>query len=408
MKKLFIFLISISIVIPAVLLAYQWRAWFHNSPEEAYVTPHRQDRIILSFGEDTEHERIISWRCGSTLEEAQAEVVCEKDTCFYSTKGELVRTRAGESTFYQVFLSDLQFNKKYSYRLINGQDTTMWYSFRMPGDEKKLSFLYIGDVQDPEDGELLSQLRKSVQQYTDVNFLVFGGDLIESPTDKYWCNWFRSMQGVPERLPIVAATGNHEYIKGFSHQLDPRWCHTFVNPKNGPQSGKGRSYILNFKELSLIVLDSEQMSGSPASLYSHHFWLKRELEKCHKKWKIVVMHHPIYSATKGRDNTVLRWIFRPLFEKYKVNLVLEGHDHCYYRKITNYPRAGSPVYIVSSCSPKHYRPQKKEDGDYIVSDKDLYQYISVDENKLHLKSIGLDNQIYDDILFSNNKIRYEE
>lgn len=40
-------------------------------------------------------------------------------------------------------------------------------------------------------------------------------------------------------------------------------------------------------------------------------------------------HHPLFSASNGRDNTKLRELWRPLFDKYKVDLTLQGHDHAY-------------------------------------------------------------------------------
>ena len=48
------------------------------------------------------------------------------------------------------------------------------------------------------------------------------------------------------------------------------------------------------------------------------------------------MHYPIYSSKQGRDNVGLRNALQPLFEKYKVDLVLQGHDHTYGRG-TNLP-----------------------------------------------------------------------
>lgn len=48
------------------------------------------------------------------------------------------------------------------------------------------------------------------------------------------------------------------------------------------------------------------------------------------KWKIVVGHHPMYSAgsrTNGYDTKAIRNSLEPLFEKYGVDLFLAGHEH---------------------------------------------------------------------------------
>ena len=48
------------------------------------------------------------------------------------------------------------------------------------------------------------------------------------------------------------------------------------------------------------------------------------------KWKIVVGHHPIYSAggrTEGYDTKAIRNSLKPVFDKYKVDAYLAGHEH---------------------------------------------------------------------------------
>ena len=45
-------------------------------------------------------------------------------------------------------------------------------------------------------------------------------------------------------------------------------------------------------------------------------------------WIVVVIHHPIFSAGKGHGNhNGLKDMLLPMFKKYKVDVVLSGHDH---------------------------------------------------------------------------------
>ena len=45
-------------------------------------------------------------------------------------------------------------------------------------------------------------------------------------------------------------------------------------------------------------------------------------------WKVVVIHNPIFSAGKTHgDNKDLQRVILPMFKKYKVDIVLTGHDH---------------------------------------------------------------------------------
>lgn len=61
-------------------------------------------------------------------------------------------------------------------------------------------------------------------------------------------------------------------------------------------------------------------------------WLEDELEASSNNWKIVVFHHPLYSSGKRHGSDLgLREVLEPLFLKYNVSVVLNGHDHLYER-----------------------------------------------------------------------------
>jgi 3',5'-cyclic AMP phosphodiesterase CpdA len=74
------------------------------------------------------------------------------------------------------------------------------------------------------------------------------------------------------------------------------------------------------------MLDSGYMTPEQSA------WLEKELAGSKDDWKIVILHHPIYSSggRHGSDLT-LRKILEPLFVKYNVSVVLAGHDHFYER-----------------------------------------------------------------------------
>ena len=45
-------------------------------------------------------------------------------------------------------------------------------------------------------------------------------------------------------------------------------------------------------------------------------------------WKVVVTHNPLFSSGKGHgDNKDLQNLILPILKKYKVDMVLTGHDH---------------------------------------------------------------------------------
>jgi 3',5'-cyclic AMP phosphodiesterase CpdA len=83
----------------------------------------------------------------------------------------------------------------------------------------------------------------------------------------------------------------------------------------------------------------------------------RYFEKQPNKWTVITFHHPIFSPKTTRDNKRMRETFKPLFDQYKVDLVLQGHDHTYARGMVNIPMKeqgaqSGTMYVVSVSGPK--------------------------------------------------------
>jgi 3',5'-cyclic AMP phosphodiesterase CpdA len=76
----------------------------------------------------------------------------------------------------------------------------------------------------------------------------------------------------------------------------------------------------------LFVLDTQG-----GRLEEQAEWLDAALTASDARWRIVSMHHPIFSSGRGRDNADRREILLPIFLKHNVDLVLQGHDHTYAR-----------------------------------------------------------------------------
>lgn len=403
MKKKWRILLIVTGVLVAgggLLTLYRWKAWFGNLPEPAYATPAYPDRIILSVGEDAACERTIGWRCDSVLREGLAQVVMpDNDTLMLPAKGRLVHSRSGKSVFYAVELENLRPGRTYGYRV--GCDTVFspWYRFTMPDVRDSLTFITWGDIQDQTDGrtgKIFSDIR---QRYPDAGFWAFAGDVIERPMDMYWHYWFGTMDSISQYIPVVAATGNHEYLKGAVKKLDSRWIYTFRNPQNGPEPYVGSTYYFRYGNLLYVVIDTDGLQ-LPWDYIRVQRWLRDVLAASDARWKIVMMHHPVYSVRSGRDNPFMRWTFKPLFERYGVDLVLEGHDHGYSRIITKDrgEKLRTPVYLVSNCSPKLYRIGFDKRHDRLGSNLNFYQYVTLRNDSLQVRAYTTGHRLYDDLL----------
>ena len=70
-------------------------------------------------------------------------------------------------------------------------------------------------------------------------------------------------------------------------------------------------------------------------------WLRRVLDTNPHRWTVVVQHQPVYSVTKDRDSAAMRAALGAVYDRYHVDLVLQGHDHAYAR--THKVNGGRPA-----------------------------------------------------------------
>jgi hypothetical protein len=113
------------------------------------------------------------------------------------------------------------------------------------------------------------------------------------------------------------------------------------------------------------------------------------------------MHHPVYSPAAGRDNPVLKNSLKLLFDKYNVDLVLQGHDHTYARGGNNLPEGSmvmdstGPVYVVSVSGPKMYLSSMLSWIDRAANETQLYQTVHVNGDSLTYAAYTTLGDLYD-------------
>ena len=84
-------------------------------------------------------------------------------------------------------------------------------------------------------------------------------------------------------------------------------------------------YSVEYQDVLIIVLNST------GYLEKQTEYLIDKLSTTNAKWKIVANHHSVFSPAVDRDFEYARKTWKPLFDKYGVDLVLNGHDHTYAR-----------------------------------------------------------------------------
>lgn len=403
-KKIIISVIFLAVIlILGAWIKSRWGVWFVSVDEVEFTYTGVPDRVTLTPGADFCTERTISWRCDTVVKSSRVLLVHDNDTVSIKADGEIVESRAGKDAFYKVCLDNLTPGEAYSYVVETENEKSQWHNFRMPSKDGARKILYVGDVQDTIGGNSPKMFEKLYQKYKDADLWAFGGDLIEAPIDKYWSWLYDAGKDCMGNVTMVCATGNHEYFKTLYRMIDPRWYSTFVFPDNGASLMKGRSYYVESEDMLFMVIDTNGLQD-PFTLYSEYNWLRDLLiEKGNGKWKFLMFHHPIFSVRAKKNNYIIRNTFLPLIEKYGVDVVLQGHEHGYSRKVVKNDKNGESLFIVSHASPKKYRTIESSDETKVIRDTEMYQVIDFDDNKLQFKAYDLwSDELLDEYTLTKN------
>ena len=124
--------------------------------------------------------------------------------------------------------------------------------------------------------------------------------------------------------------GNHEFqsvAKGKPRNVSIQWRPQFTLPVEKELAPELHEtvYTVDYQDIRIIVINSNEQ------LESQTKYIEKQLKDCESRWKIVTCHHSVFSPAKGRNFQFARDHWKPIFDKYGVDLVLNGHDHTYAR-----------------------------------------------------------------------------
>ncbi len=181
-----------------------------------------------------------------------------------------------------------------------------------------------------------------------------------------------------------ASALDDRYAEPGNPRLTSFWRPQFSFPENGPKKVVETCYYIDYQGARIIALNTNEQLEEQVE------WLKMVLSDNPQRWTILVFHHPVFSPTIGRDNPELRALLKPVLERFRVDLVLTGHDHTYARTDSE-----GTTYIVSVSGPKLYHVDlqdwMKKAGEYVQ----LYQVIHVGSGEIRYESRTATGKLYD-------------
>lgn len=396
--------IGIALVVALVcaatwLLSSRWDVWFGNYPESAYHTPHTPHHVLLTMGNDA-LSRLVTWQCDTMVQEAFVEYGYIGDTM--ATLDRLYRVEAkatkhsspsGSSVFYSASIPT-PVSGRYSYRIVHRDVQSQWYDFAVVNMNDSIArFVFIGDIQDTIGGVTKDITQQIVQRHADNEFFLLGGDLIHRPQELYWDELFSGISPFATSYPVMAVSGNHEYLKGLYKVCEERFPLHFAYFANVYNSNDYCFNTLRYDNIELFMLDSH---CDVVRLIEQRKKLQDALSESTATWKIVVLHHPPYSIRRKSNNILLRWILTPILERDAVDLVLSGHEHGYARIHPHNDDDATPIYTISHCSPKKYRHRNTEVEMY-DNDARYYQYIDCAADTMLMRTYTSCGEIIDSV-----------
>ncbi|MEV5959473.1 fibronectin type III domain-containing protein [Streptomyces sp. NPDC051987] len=156
-----------------------------------------------------------------------------------------------------------------------------------------------------------------------------------------WDRFLQQNEPVARSVPWMVTTGNHDMEAWYSPDGYGGQYARFALPDNGfdPHGAPG-VYAFTYGNVGFVALDANDVSYEiPANLgYSgsrQTVWLERKLRELRAtkgvEFVVVFFHHCAYSTSSHASDGGIRAAWLPLFARYQVDLVINGHNHVYER-----------------------------------------------------------------------------
>lgn len=330
-----------------------------------------------------------------------------------------------EKTEHSLTLHGLIPNTKFCYKVYVRNDSGTGVREPAAGtfrtlfspERKEVSFMVIGNTSAPQaanSDEMKNTMAQTMAQYP-ADFVIHTGNISSTGTPQGGDEqFFAAYQKVLQNSPLLISLGEDEFGPNRYDAKEGRGFLTanYRSIHSMPWSkGTPAYYYIDTANARLIFLDTNFVYDIPNASRldnksAQYEWLKTALATADSgSWKIVVLHHPVYSSGLTPDK--LSELFAPLFEANKVNLVIQGHQGAYERTapiIKSEKSPKGPIYITVGGSGKLLE-QKKYNNEWSSKyfETPHFAHIQIVDRKLSLRVYTHDNKRIDalDIYFSD-------
>jgi hypothetical protein len=370
--------------------------------------------IINTFGKDPATGRCFTWNTSTAVKKGVVEY-CVKDEFKGFYKSNILRVAArsyevkndlDKREIHKAELKNLKSGTEYVYRVgyTNGYSEKGTFK-TAERDLKSFTFINITDTQGVAVGDYAKWkniLDKALEKFPNARFLVHTGDMVDNgDKTNQWDNFASAAKSELMNLSIVPVVGNHDVLnKNLTNSNAKNFTDRFNLPtEQNTGAPAGTVYSFDYGNSHIAVMNTE--CGSK-NFKSQRNWLRKDMAKSNKPWKIVALHRGPYGATY--DTTDIRKAWVPVFDELGINLVLEGHDHNYAR---SYPlkkgavvKSGKgTIYMVGNSGGVKFYPLKSRSWQKmdLQPKTQMYLAVTVSDTEMIINAYDSKNALKDSV-----------
>jgi predicted phosphodiesterase len=281
-------------------------------------------------------------------------------------------------TRHAVTLTDLVPYTAYHYRVESGGvPLSQGAIFRTAASPEQVAFEFVvfGDTRTQHQFHQ-AVVEGIVAQKPD--FVIHTGDLVESgDVASQWDTFFEIERELMARAPLFPALGNHEVNS-------PRYFDLFYLP------GNERWYAFDYGNARFVCLQVDGIVdfGPDSEQYA---WLEETLAANTQPWIFVAFHVPPYTSVPDILEDAVRQVLTPLFERYGVDVVFNGHRHNYERNEVN----GVTYIVTGGGGAPLYAMQEREPTQAAFAVTYHFVRVEVDGDRLVATAISSEGEVLD-------------
>lgn len=263
----------------------------------------------------------------------------------------------------------------------------------------------------------------------DARFVLFPGDFVETGdqgnSEWEWERWFeQSLRPVISKMPVVPTDGNHDDSPNINYTYHFNTDNEFNMLSVVKPQFQGITYSFVYGDVLFMVYSKQDYwrgAHSTSSLTCDYLtrdvgnWFRDQVAaNPDTKWRVALVHFNVFSGSGHQDDEVtplFRATMLPLFKELEIDVVMQGHDHCYevigpvdpdtrkpilsaisnvqdalqdpVRNITGKKGGtfctddGTLYFIGATCGAKRYSPNTREEMENLKYSTDVENYFDL-------------------------------